>query len=357
MKNTFTAKFSADDKVIPILFPSNLIRWLEKEGYDREALITDTGLKWEEIDSADVRVTMHQHRQLVLNALRITDNPHLGLYFGRQIQFTGLGLVGIAAISSESLMDTLQAALKYMTLSSGLFNAEMYEKGDKVHIIYTESFDLGPIRQFIYEGMLGCIHNIFTTFGIKRVIQGLNSQQTPDYLIRMSIREPEGWKIHEKLLKADLNIAFDQEINEYIIPTQYLQQKSILADAETANLARKICDEQLSKLNEAEDFISRIKNIFQKRTGSFPSLDETASEICVSPRTLRRELKKSNTTYQSLLDDVRKIMAIKLLKTSSLTIHEIALKLGYKEPTNFSRAFKKWTEKSPGNYRNKRDSA
>jgi YesN/AraC family two-component response regulator len=44
-----------------------------------------------------------------------------------------------------------------------------------------------------------------------------------------------------------------------------------------------------------------------------------------------------------LLDEARKRDAIKLLQNTSLTIEQIASRLGYTDPANFSRAFKKWT--------------
>ncbi len=245
----------------------------------------------------------------------------------------------------------MKTFLKYLKLRSPLFNTEMYEQDNKVHIIYSEAMDFSPIRQFIYEVLLGCIPNMYNLLGINLPTPD-HKNETPEHWISVAIPKPDGWDEHKHLLDLKLDIAFDQDVTEHIFPLQHLQQTSTLADPVTAKLAREICDEQLREVSGSESLVSRISQIIQATSDGFPSLDEVASEICVSPRTLRRELKKLDTTYQTLLDAARKKMAIKLLKSSTLTVQEISEKLSYKDPTNFGRAFRKWTGKTPGSYRN-----
>ena len=67
----------------------------------------------------------------------------------------------------------------------------------------------------------------------------------------------------------------------------------------------------------------------------------------MSSRTLKRNLQDVGTTYSLLLNDIRKHDAEHLLVKSDMDIQQIALYLGYEQPTNFTRAFKKWTGVSP----------
>ena len=71
----------------------------------------------------------------------------------------------------------------------------------------------------------------------------------------------------------------------------------------------------------------------------------------MSSRTLTRRLQQTGLGFQQLLDEARKRDAIKLLQNTSLTVEQIALRLGYTDPANFSRAFKKWTGEPPSQYR------
>jgi AraC-like DNA-binding protein len=58
------------------------------------------------------------------------------------------------------------------------------------------------------------------------------------------------------------------------------------------------------------------------------------------------------TSHQQVLDDGRKRLALQYLTTTHLPLHEISQLLGFSDPSNFRRAFRKWTGKLPGDYRN-----
>lgn len=62
-------------------------------------------------------------------------------------------------------------------------------------------------------------------------------------------------------------------------------------------------------------------------------------------------MQQAGLGFQQLLDEARKRDAIKMLQSTSLTVEQIAQRLGYTDPANFSRAFKKWTGDNPSSYR------
>ena len=83
----------------------------------------------------------------------------------------------------------------------------------------------------------------------------------------------------------------------------------------------------------------------------------TASQTCIaqklamSERTLLRKLRQSGVGFRDLVGDVRMDLARMYLLDSHLTLSEIALLLGYAEQAPFNRAFKKATDKTPGQWR------
>ena len=76
-----------------------------------------------------------------------------------------------------------------------------------------------------------------------------------------------------------------------------------------------------------------------------------AAHLQVNLRTLQRHLAIEGVTYEQLIDDIRKDLAEDLLKTTNLTVEEVAIQLGYSEVSAFSRAFKRWKGISPRNFR------
>ena len=81
------------------------------------------------------------------------------------------------------------------------------------------------------------------------------------------------------------------------------------------------------------------------------SIDSIASDLNVSRRTLQRRLKDRDTNFQQLLQGVKSELARKYLDDHSLSIIEIALLLGYGDPSSFSAAFKAWRGLTPTEYR------
>ena len=67
----------------------------------------------------------------------------------------------------------------------------------------------------------------------------------------------------------------------------------------------------------------------------------------LSARSLQRHLAQQGTSFSKLIERTRRQHALELLVQDDLNISEIAQALGYKDPSNFCRAFHKWTGQSP----------
>ena len=80
-------------------------------------------------------------------------------------------------------------------------------------------------------------------------------------------------------------------------------------------------------------------------------IDGTARMLGVSTRKLQRSLDGEGASYRRLVEESRCSRAIALLQESSDSVTAIALSLGYEEPGNFTRAFRRWTGHSPNNFR------
>lgn len=102
--------------------------------------------------------------------------------------------------------------------------------------------------------------------------------------------------------------------------------------------------------NKDEVSAKVLAHLHQSRPG-WPDLDATADALCMSAASLQRNLAKEGTTFQALKDRLRRDMAITYLNTTTLSLAELADKLGFSESAGFQRAFKAWTGSAPGSYR------
>jgi AraC-like DNA-binding protein len=83
----------------------------------------------------------------------------------------------------------------------------------------------------------------------------------------------------------------------------------------------------------------------------FPGFETISSALNMSAPTLRRRLKREGTTFQRLKDDARCEAAKVCLERPELSINEVALQMGFTDPSAFHRSFKKWTQQTPGQFR------
>ncbi|MEM7279968.1 MAG: AraC family transcriptional regulator ligand-binding domain-containing protein, partial [Pseudomonadota bacterium] len=100
---------------------------------------------------------------------------------------------------------------------------------------------------------------------------------------------------------------------------------------------------------------TQVKSLIgQDFSGGFPSFDAISSALGVSAPTLRRRLKREGTTFQQLKDEARCELSAVWLDRSDLSIGQVAAQLGFADPSVFHRSFKKWTGKTPGQFRAER---
>lgn len=108
----------------------------------------------------------------------------------------------------------------------------------------------------------------------------------------------------------------------------------------------------LLKYKSTQSLSTRIRRrLRQILPDDLPDLEQVAREMNAAPATLRRKLKAEGQTYQGIKDDLRRDLAISYLSETDLSIRDIALALGFLEPSAFHRAFRKWAQTSPGAYR------
>ena len=79
--------------------------------------------------------------------------------------------------------------------------------------------------------------------------------------------------------------------------------------------------------------------------------DDAARHLHLHRRTLNRRLKEAGTTFRQVLDQVRFELAREMLSDPGLHIAEIAARLGYRMPSSFTRAFRRWSGSSPDHWR------
>ena len=79
-----------------------------------------------------------------------------------------------------------------------------------------------------------------------------------------------------------------------------------------------------------------------------------ARELNMSRRTLQRKLAETNTTYQKLVDDTRRDLALRYMEDPGKSITDVTFLVGFSGQSAFTRAFRRWTGMSPTLFRERK---
>ena len=92
----------------------------------------------------------------------------------------------------------------------------------------------------------------------------------------------------------------------------------------------------------------------ERLAGGEANVDSVASALGLSRQTLYRRLKAEGATFEQLLDELRRRLALRYVGREGMSAKAAAWRLGFSDPAAFSRAFKRWTGTSPSEYRSRR---
>jgi len=105
---------------------------------------------------------------------------------------------------------------------------------------------------------------------------------------------------------------------------------------------------RLAELDESVTVTQRVRAVLlEALPSSMTSMESVASKLCMSRRTLQRQLEFEGTTYIKILKQTREMLARHYLVKTQISAAEISFLLGFEEPNSFYRAFREWTGMSP----------
>ena len=334
---------NAKDSVIPTHFQRVLFRELINKGISSASLLEGLALQEEQFLDGEFRLTFDQHRQFIKNTLNATGDPHLGWRFGQHINITALGLLGYAIMASENGAAAVRTLTRFFKLRAPSYDLRLLsspQNAESAILQIDETFDFGEVRYF----MLSCIVSAFD-----HVFMPFNQDTSVIERVEFGCVEPIDW--YQEAASVKYPVVFGGQTTKLFLDANFLTTSLPTADPDTEKTTTQICQEMLSRVEDQNGVIREVNELILNCSGNYPSLTDAANYFCLSPRTLRRELQKSNTTYQQILDKTRSTIAKELLLNTTKTISEIGFELGFKDTSNFNRAFKKWTGVSPGPFR------
>jgi AraC-like DNA-binding protein len=114
-----------------------------------------------------------------------------------------------------------------------------------------------------------------------------------------------------------------------------------------------LCDALLEELELRSGLAGQVRGVLARKLGHETSLASVSEQLKVPPRTLRRRLLEEGTSFREIGEHLRTQLAVKYLRDTDLSVEDIAFALGFSDAANFRHAFRRWTDKSPNEFRNR----
>jgi AraC-like DNA-binding protein len=264
----------------------------------------------------------------------------LALEWLRTWKMTDAGLMGYLLSHVRTVREAAGLMGRYGQLVNGGASAQLVDGTPSSRIRY----GLVPVllaTQHVPEVMLASL----TTF-----LRGVGG---PGF-VPVAVRVPHPATSRTPALERFFGTPIQHEAGEVSleVPTELLDRPLPGSDPVLAAYLRKQVEAVVQQV-DAPNAVSQecARRIAERLGAGEPSQAFIAKQMGMSERTLQRRLQAEGSSFNELLEQARRTIACSYLADRKLAAYEVSFLLGYAEPATFFRAFKRWTGKTPLEYR------
>jgi AraC-like DNA-binding protein len=311
---------------------------------DPESLLQAAGIDPGQLAKPENRIPLGQQQMLWQLATQHSDTTAFGLQFARCIQPTSFGVLGYMAMNCHTIDECFDAVVKYQFLAGQGGEFTLERDSGRVCLCYTPVNPEHPATAQRVVAMLAA--NV--SFG--RWLVGEDFRVARVEFCQQAPAGPAEREEYAEFFACP--VEFGATHNRLVYNATVLQLTVPNASEELLQLLQERANRLLEGVSQGSGIAARITSLLATQlTNRVPDKARIAAQIGMSERTLQRRLREEGTSFQEILDNTRHYLARELLRNTSLALNEVAMQLGFSEPSAFFRAFKKWEGCTPGQYR------
>jgi len=305
----------------------------------RTQLLAEIDLTELQLNQSTQLIDSAKYEALFSLAERKLKHTSIGFDFGKAISIDRWGILGYIAFTSPTLKAALSKQLKYQTLVGNL--------GTPISEVINDSLLLKWIPAH------HCSHHI-----VEEIITGWATLSTK--LSQKRIKANAIYFHHN--LKGNISsktyehyfdcpVYFEHDFNGIQIEQSLLDVPLVTVDNSINQALCNQADNILCNIVEQSPIESVNQFIINQLPLGVPEIDDAAKQLGLSVRTLQRKLSENQFTFSGIVDDIRKELAFSYLTNTKTKVIYITQMLGFSEQSAFQRAFKRWTGKTPKQFR------
>ncbi|WP_243612567.1 AraC family transcriptional regulator [Shimia aestuarii] len=285
------------------------------------------------------RVTLDEITRLYQLAAPETGDEMMGLW-SRPIRPRALQHLVTVMREARSLPSALYRFSTYWNLLLDDFRLDLRSGPEDVELVLHPYAEDATPQRFGHMLLLKLAHGL---------LSWLAGIETPVKEVRFAFPRPDFAADYAVIFPCPVRFASAQTCIRFD-PNQFTRPATRSPEEASVFLERAPLD-WIFTGSRAHTHSLRVRAFLYGVEWQSCQLPEAAAALKMTRRTLNRRLKEEGTSFQSIKDALRRDMAIRALQQGSDSIEKIAFDTGFSAPENFHRAFRKWTNRTPGSYR------
>lgn len=302
-------------------------------------LLSGTGLTPEDVMGKIRDVNADAQFVIVRNALRLSNDPGLGLQWGNDLHIASHGLLGQLVASSPTMKHAWKAIERFHGIRGGFASVcgKVIEENFVMNIQLRMPLD--KVGLFFLEALLAVFVRNYELIG---------GEKKKGTRVELGYAAPSHEALYEEHLR--LPCQFGAKQTAIVMPLELTTMFNPMGDIAVYENLFSQCEELGESQVQLKSWSQRVGELLRGNPGHIWTLSDVAGHLHVSPRTLTRYLKEEGHSYQALLDSELSVLAKRYLESLQYTVESVAHMLGYKDVSSFRRAFKRWFSLSPSDY-------
>lgn len=321
-----------------------LVLWNMLEKYNLDPLNVFKKLKMDPavMHQPGARYPLEKIVELWEELTRIIKDPCFGLSAATCWHPSHFGTLGYAMLMSSSLRITLERLIRFHQVISDADFGELHEDKSKGTLVFSLVYmDEEHYPQAREDAALAWLMSVLR--------MNFQKELAPVSMSFTHSRPECAGKYYEFFQSP---VIFDAPTASLALSLDVVDLSLPARDDEMAMFNENLMTKYLASLDK-ENLAARVKKIIVENLPSGNVTVETvASVLCIGTRKLQRLLQQEGTTFISLLNETRMEIAKQYVHDKNMDLTEVAFLLGFAEQSTFSRSFKRWTGRSPLQYRN-----
>lgn len=320
---------------------SGVIDFIDSHGGNAETVLHRAGIDVSWLTDPTLPLDLAAYVEMMEESAAQTGNGNFGLWYGQQFQPQNLGLIGGVTLAAPTLLSALEAL-------AGLFPYHQ----QVTHTAFREAGGMVALEYRILDGaILARRQDAELTMGM--FVNVLRSVFGPTWApeeVHFEHPRPEQAQEHARAFQAPLHwgqrtnaLIFKRPAEDIAMPGADIKQMD--------RLRRQLLQAAHGSAGEVP-LIRRVQAEIRSRlVDGTPYIEDVADALDIRRWTLQRALADEGVSFSDMVEQVRHQLARLYVQQTHVPIADIAFLLGYSEISAFSRAFTRWFDRSPRQFR------